>query len=318
MKSEAFVQLALDILSCSQKELAVRLNVSPTQISKWKKGDYMSPEMEEKLREITNIGDQDPAFVLWAGSLESAMKWKKLIHYLAEVAREDAKTGYNTYPLEDEIGILCWDTFDTLREMGVNLPKEFPKELDVDYEADDYEEVWDLIENNPYSDLISKIYNSLNDVYGFYAAYVSELIYDDELGLLDTPAENIEPCLMALAACKVDVSQDFASKIMEFRRRVMEEYEEWLSIVKDRAFRKGIPLRAELLSLVYNSNDALGHEADVESLGFNKGRLHPDIYMNELLIGMRMIHQVLPYIMEKLGIAEGFELDMSKLRIGKD
>ena len=48
MRSEALVQLALNTLSCSQKELAMRLGVSPTQISKWKKGEHMSFEMEVK------------------------------------------------------------------------------------------------------------------------------------------------------------------------------------------------------------------------------------------------------------------------------
>ncbi len=45
-------------------------------------------------------------------------------------------------------------------------------------------------------------------------------------------------------------------------------------------------------------------------------RLHPDIYMNELLQGMRIIHQVLPAIMKKLGIDEkDFTLDRSELYI---
>ena len=54
--------------------------------------------------------------------------------------------------------------------------------------------------------------------------------------------------------------------------------------------------------MVYQSADALGHHAERESLGFNKDQLHPDIYMNELLVGMRTIHLVLPLILKKLGI----------------
>jgi hypothetical protein len=37
--------------------------------------------------------------------------------------------------------------------------------------------------------------------------------------------------------------------------------------------------------------------------------------MNELLIGMRVIHQVLPAIMKKLGIEDEFKLDESDLAI---
>ena len=42
--------------------------------------------------------------------------------------------------------------------------------------------------------IFPRIYKSLNDVYGFYAAYISELFDDDELNLMDTAAANIEPC----------------------------------------------------------------------------------------------------------------------------
>ena len=316
MSSESLVELALNALSCSQKELAVRLGVSPTQISKWKKGEHMSPEMEKRIRAITKIGDKHPSFVLWAGSLKDARKWEKLIHFLAEAALESEETGYDTYPLQDEMGLLCWHTFDTLREMGVVIPSTFPEELDVDYEADveDDQSLWSKLEKNPYFSVIWKIYVSLNDVYGFYAAYVSDLIDDEALDLLGTGAENIEPCLMDLAASKIDVEPSFATKFDKFKRRVTKEYEEWLTIVKDKAFRARVPLRAELLSMVRDTHGELGHEAEAESLGFNSSRLHPDIYMNELLCGMRAIHQVLPEIMKKLGINK-FKLDTSQFHI---
>ena len=51
--------------------------------------------------------------------------------------------------------------------------------------------------------------------------------------------------------------------------------------------------------------------AERQSLGLNNSNLHPDIYMNELLVGMRAIHQVLPAIIKKLGIEEEFQFDQS-------
>lgn len=107
MDSEAFVQLALNSQQCSQKELATRLGVSPAQISKWKKGEHMSKEMEARLRTLTGIGDKDPSFVLVAGSLADAAKWEQLISYVAKLAQDSAETGYNTEPLNDEYGSLC-------------------------------------------------------------------------------------------------------------------------------------------------------------------------------------------------------------------
>lgn len=319
MVSDALVQLALNTLSCSQKELASQLSVSPTQISKWKKGEHMSFEMSKRIREILNIGDTDPEFVLWSGSLEEARKWERLIQYLADIAQDQAETGYNTYPLLDEEGTLCWNIFHTLKEMGVDLPPRFPEELDFDYEEacgrsdSDAMRVGELFEQNPYSALIQDIFLSLNNVYGFYAAYVSEFIQDDELDLLNTPACNIEYSLMDLAASKANVDNKLASNFIEFRYRVTKEFDEWLNLVKEKAYRAGVPLRAELMSMVHGTADEIGREAEAESLGFNSSRIHPDIYMNELLCGMRVIHQVLPSIMKKLGIYEEFKLDESEL-----
>lgn len=305
------------MLGCSQKELAAKLDVSPTQISKWKKGEYMSSEMEDRIKELTKIGDHHPAVVLWAGSVRNTEKWEELFHRLAEIADDGSETGYDTYPLKDEMGLLSWSTIRVLTDMGVASPKTFPKELDFKKsEEDESDEEWDQIDENPYSSLVSKIYKSLTDVYGFYIAYVDELISDND-DLINTDADNIEPCLIELAASKVeDIDEKFAPKFNEFRYKTRKQYTEWLTLVKDRSFRAGAPLRAELMDMVNDDHDSLGQTAEAEAFGFNAARLHPDIYMNELLQGMRIIHQVLPAIMKKLGMDErDFLLDRSELYI---
>lgn len=312
MGSKAFVRLALDSLKCTQKDLATRLGVSPTQINKWKNGEHISWEMEAKFREILNIGDKDPSVILWAGSLDDAEKWENLIQYLAKSALEEAETGYNTYPLVDEDNLLSWRTIYTLEEMGIAKPGPFPKNLDMDYKKTNNENLWEILENNQYTSLIYRIYKSLNNLYGFYAAYISELVDDDELDIYDVGNE-VEACLMSLAACKIEIDQSFATRLQEFKYETKKDYEKWLNIIKEKAFRSGVPLRAEILKLIYGDEDKLGHEAEAESLGFNASKLHPDIYMNELLVGMRIIHQVLPAILEKLGIEK--ELDISDLII---
>jgi len=315
MDSAALVALALKTLACSQNELAVRLGVSPSQISKWKKGEHMSSEMEGKIRALADIGDKNPSFVAWAGSPEAAEKWENLIQYLADVAEAEAETGYNTEPLNDESGLLSWQVFYALSEMGVDFPKTFPKELDVNYD-DVPDDFWVVVENDPIASLIEKMLHSFVNVYGFYAAYIMDMLFDEDLDVWDSVGENIDSELMSLAATKIEIDDNayFATSFRKFRYKLITEYEEWLNVVKEKAYRSGVPLRAELLSLVHGDEDGLREEAERESLGFNASRLHPDIYMNELLQGMRIIHQVLPAIMEKLGM-DDFELDSSELSV---
>lgn len=319
MNSEHFVRLALQILKCSQKELANRLGVSSTQVSKWKKGEHMSEEMENKFRKITEIGEYSPQFVTWAGSVMSASKWDCLIHFLAEMALEDAETGYTTYPLLDDEGSLCEETIDTLSRLGLQSPQTFPVELDMDYENMDEEEnerLWAAIHDNEYSSTINMIYHALNDVYGFYVAYIDELIHDDGLDIYSTECINIMYSLMQLAACKAEIDPSVAPNFNHFRYEIEKNYAKWLNELKLLAFRAGIPLRAELLEIVYDSADQLSLAAEAESMDINKSRIHPDIYMNEILTGMRIIHQVLPVILEKLEITD-FKLDEKELRIGR-
>ncbi|WP_208293551.1 XRE family transcriptional regulator [Zophobihabitans entericus] len=278
----------------------------------------MSSEMEDKLRDLIKIGEQSPEVILLTGSIENANKWEILIHFIAEMAQECDETGYICYPLNDELGLLCERTLSLLQEIGVDIPKEFPKELE-EYLAEDEDsddELRERLHDNLYYDLIFNIYKSLTDVYGFYAAFVYELVMDDELDLFGSVGSDIDSCLLALAASKVDIDTNIASNFRVFKNKTKKDYRKWLKETKNTAIRARIPLRAEIMDLVNNpSHDQLGREADDESMGFNDSRLHPDIYMNELLVGIRIIHQVLPAIMEKLGMQNEFELDESSLRL---
>jgi len=237
---------------------------------------------------------------------------------LADMANEGGETGYDTAPLSDAardemtLDILCGQTVLTLNDMGVAPPKTFPTDL-KNALAD--EEPYELFDQHPLTNLIGKIYSSYTDVYGFYVAYVDELLEDDDGNPIDG-FDDIEPCLLSLAASKLEeVDLTFAPKFHEFRRKTEKDYKGWLTKLKRRAIRTGTPLREEVMDLVYESHDALGHTAEAESLGLNDSKLHPDMYMNELITGMRMIHQVLPKILDKLDIK--FNPDMAELYVNE-
>ena len=102
------------------------------------------------------------------------------------------------------------------------------------------------------------------------------------LELSDTGADNIEPCLIDLRHARLRSKKHWRLRSTS-SDAVMKDYQEWLTIVKDRAFRAGVPLRAELLAMIHKSAEELGREAEAESLGFNARRVHPDVYMNELM-----------------------------------
>jgi transcriptional regulator with XRE-family HTH domain len=319
MNASSLIQLTLAAQNCTQRVLAQKLGVSPAQISKWKNGEHISREMEQRLRVLSNVGEIDPDLVSIAGSIEDARKWIALIRHIADVAECAAETGYNTAPLVEEISEdsypLFLDTLQVLQEIGSEIPRPFPAELDLDF--DDHDAATEAIWDDEVVSLIYAMFKAMTNVYGFYAAFVSDLVFDDELDLFDTLAWELNYDMLSLAASKLNPDEHKISGHGEFKRKVESDIRKKLVLVKERAIRAGIPLEAELLDLVYESHEALGHAAEGKSLGFTARRLHPDIYMNELLIGMRAIHQVLPAIMKKLGIYEEFQLEESELGLGR-
>lgn len=312
MDSKALVELAMKAQSLSQKELAVRLGVSPTQVSQWKNDDdaHMSYDMQERLTKLAGIGELDPRFVQLAGSIKDAKKWRRLILHLADQTANDNASQYVTEPLQADTlpDFLCWQTFDTLNEMGVSIPKPFPKELDFNYalitdpKTDDWMELSENLHHHPFVQILDNLFEAYAALWGFYMAYIFELGHDNDMEDIENISGEIDASLIRLAATKIEIDETVAPNLRKFIVETRKDYKKWLSQLKQAAVQHHMPMRAEFMDLLNESHEELSLMAEMEIMGSNEDRLHPDIYMNELLGKIRAIYEALPKIMKKLDI----------------
>ena len=302
--SKAWVNLALRELSCNQKELAQKIGVSTGQVSKWKKhGEHMSVEIKDKFKLICPIDDFSPEFVLDVGSLEAANQWQKVINFLAQNQNFDTEEnfGFSTRLTEFYNGPDGnWELeklTTTLNELGFVWPQKIalPKEFD---NMDDGQE--EALFEIPSIALISDIFESYAGLTAFYDSYFAESFCDETF---DEGEQEFECNLFNLAACKLEENLDLCPNFQHFKFKWVYWYKNRIILLKTQALKGQVALKEELLNFVYDSAGELLNRSEMENMGIlNRDELHPDIYMNEHLQGMREIQKVLPAIMEKLDI----------------
>ena len=313
--SRSLVQVALNELNINQKQLADLLNVSTGQISRWKNhDDYISLELAEKLEDFCGLDEIPPEFALFVGSIAAAKKWAKAIELCAEMAADNNESGYVCYPLTDfyENAVLS-NLASLLTDLGIKFPEQVPGPINKLFEDGELnDEMWEKFYKLEQIDLISSIFSVYADLIGFNSAYIDELGYHDNSELFELTME-IEANYLHLAACKLKAGSTVTPKFEAHAVEWTRWYKQKLLDLKKLAVEANLPLREELLGLVYNEVGEISLAAERQSLGLNDSMLHPDKYMNELLVGMRTINQVLPVIMQKIGIdPEEFQLDQSE------
>ena len=287
--SKALVNLALKQLGCSQKDLAERLGVSAGQLSKWKNyGDYMSNEVENKINTICHIGELPAEFVLRFGSVENATKWDEFLKHIAQYSLDMCESSYPAFYLEDyHHNNINLHIFEILEALSVDLPLEAPF-------IDD-----DVVFEEPYVKVIRAIFEAYTGINDFFYAYFQEL------GTAESTVEimlEMETNFLNLAACKATLDPIVAPNLPSFQGKWLRYYRDKISEVKYKAVQSNEPLREELMKLVTEPTAKLSEDAERQAYGLNVDQIHPDIYTNEILMGMRTLNNFLPALMEKLEI----------------
>jgi transcriptional regulator with XRE-family HTH domain len=302
--SSSLVKLAVKELQCTQAALAKKLGVSEAQISKWIKGDHMSIDMRTKLTKLAKIGDCDPDFVTICGSLEDAKKYDALITYLINWNCEGIDFG-----LEPEVVSLF--LMDGLERIGFQIPKPFPTELifDCGYEElykEENEEISEFFFAHPLVNIINSIFRTYAEIDDFIALNIRNLgLNHPDFQENTLPEKNeFELNQIDLAIAKADIDEKIAPLFGRFRNRVLAESFEQLDAIKRQAIESGVPLEAELFDLINKDAGTIEQEMLYSD---EKVIIHPDIYMNELLLNTRQTKKMLQKIMAKLEIEEDFE-----------
>jgi len=302
--SSSLVKLAVKELQCTQAALAKKLSVSEAQVSKWIKGDHMSFDMRTKLAELANIGDFDPDFVTICGSLDDAKKWDALITYLIDWNCERIDFGF-----EPELVSLY--LMQGLEKIGIQIPKPFPSELiyACGYDKLHKEENEELSESffaHPLVNVINSILRTYSEIDEFIGLNIRNLgLNHPDFQNDNLPEKNeFELNEINLAIAKANIDEQIAPLFGRFRNRVLAETFEQLDAIKRQAIESGVPLEAELFDLINKDAETIDQEmlyADERVI------IHPDIYMNELLLNSRRSIKMLQKIMVKLELEEDFE-----------
>jgi hypothetical protein len=215
-------------------------------------------------------------------------KWYNLFVKLSDEAVKQSESGYCIEV--DEYAIL--DFFNICEEMGNPVPKTYPKNAS----------------KSPHANFAREVFKAWNGVAGFRAAYMGDL---PEPCLED--AIDLESMLIRLSATKVLRKAENFPNTRTFSDKTRKDTEYLINRIKNVCFKENHPQREDFMALINLSANSLRDKAEREALGFNKNRLHPDHLMDEILVNLRLIHQVLPVILQKLGI-EKFQIDHAALR----
>lgn len=158
-----------------QKDIAEKVGVSTTQVSKWKKGDYISSIKEQELEELAGIIEYSIEWTETVKTKENSDKW---IKYVLDCGKEVD----HPIALDSEIALRL---LLSVSRSGVTLPQTPPEKRPEDECFDDEIDGESLIDyedrskNHKYSDYYLLIDSLLENYYRINTWYEEFILWND-------------------------------------------------------------------------------------------------------------------------------------------
>lgn len=320
-KLTRLIEFALKMLECNQKELAIKLEVSQSQITMWKKGESISLASMKKICDLLAISEVAAENLDIVEAVHGIKNYEAWISYIISVIHR------NVNATESPVDIMCADSIsehpshvaanalEAFVKCGVKFPNVLPDVIvqlsEVDLESIDYdllETLEDQEESNTHYQLISSFTHALT-------AYLSVFIQlENESDCEDIDQFNqVEWSIINHAAYRAIQLAEHTSLSQEILK--VANYEagnsgiklrENIDTLKKVLFKKSSPITVDLGMILTESPqdiiEHLNHVAEEKAFGFGEPPLHPDIYMNELLVNSRKQTAMLTEIYQALGL----------------
>ncbi|MFA0056384.1 hypothetical protein [Vibrio echinoideorum] len=278
--------------------LASKLNVDESQIHEWLKTP-LPIGIIDSLENIV-LGDKylSPHLILSLGGLEQMEQWQTLINALINDALHRYLSDIPVVFMPENTDFLCERTLEALINIGMELPREYPKDLQLN-NIDDLES---MINANIYAHTLSLVFDAMVNIQCYYDTFFDAISEHP-----DHPFEEAlcwEHILVDLAVYHALDDQKIYPGLQAFQNETMMNTHQYINALKSHAYQHRLPLRAELLHLLNKDHEELYDDSEAEIMGLFPPQIHPDIYVSEIIESQRLIHQVLPGICRKLEMSE--------------
>lgn len=288
----------------SLTKLALELGIDEQQLKDWL--NTSQPDLPETISDALEtlvLGNEytSPSLLLAVGGVKEMGHWQNLIDALSSDALHRYLFDAPSTGITQDRYLLCERLLKALMHIGMKLPTEFPKSFLLK-DSDSFDELEHLIDHDPYVVTLSLVLDAMVSMQSYYVAFFDELHNDSEY-----PFEysvEWEAILVDLAVYQALKDDPLYPTLGQFQQKTIANTHAYIEALKSHAHRHRLALRAELLHLVTKDHEGLYDYTEAEMMGLFPPRIHPDIYVNEMIESQRLLHKVLPALCLKCGMTE--------------